>query len=79
MEGWIILGLILACIIGVGIFSRGRSRKLRVTLANNEIRHFTRPWYYFWLFDGSKMVSFRKEDGTRIRIASHWIISIEDE
>ena len=36
-------------------------KKVKVTVANNEILHLERHWYDFWLFDTNKFMSFTQE------------------
>jgi hypothetical protein len=55
------------------------AKKLKVTLANNEIHHWTRPWWYFWIYDGFSAKTFRNEAGRIIKVTNRWVISIEDE
>lgn len=54
------------------------TKKYKVTLANNEVRHLTRTWYDGYN-DIKDMRTFREENKKKIAIASHWIISIEEE
>jgi hypothetical protein len=54
------------------------AKKLKVTVANNNIWHVRRTWLDFWLFDGFKTTSFHVGD-RRVRIANHWILIIEDD
>lgn len=53
-------------------------KKIKVTLANNEVMHLERHWYDYWLLDLGKMMSFWQK-GKRIKISNHWIIKIEEE
>jgi len=53
-------------------------KKVKVTVANNEVLHLERHWYDWWLFDTTKFMSF-VQNGIRIRLAVHWILKIEPE
>jgi len=53
-------------------------KKVKVTVANNQILHLERRWYDYWWFDGAKFMSFWL-NGKRIKLAIHWILKIEDE
>lgn len=53
-------------------------KHLIITTADFKELHVTKPWYYFWIFDGTDFKSFRLKD-KRVRIAKHWIIKIEEE
>lgn len=54
-------------------------KKLKVTLANNEIHHWKRPWWFFWWFDGFNRTAFMNEAGKVIKVTNRWIISVEEE
>ena len=53
-------------------------KKVKVTVANNEILHLERHWYDFWLLDTKMFMSF-SQGGKRIRLAVHWILKIGPE
>ena len=53
-------------------------KKVKVTVANNEILHLERHWYDWWLHDTNKFMSFTQK-GKRVRLAVHWILKIEPE
>lgn len=53
-------------------------KKVKVTVANNQVLHLERHWYDYWFLDSGKFMSFW-QDGKRIKIALHWILKIEFE
>lgn len=53
-------------------------KKVKVTVANNQVLHLERNQWDYWLWDGGKFMSFRKA-GKKVKLAVHWILMIEDE
>lgn len=51
------------------------AKKIKVILSNNEVYYVTRPWYFFWIFDGMGSHSYIDEDGELIKFGNHWMIS----
>jgi hypothetical protein len=51
------------------------AKKIKVVLSNNEVYYVTRPWYFFWMFDGFGSHAFVDEDGEIIKFGNHWMIS----
>ena len=72
-----VVGFVLLILIG-----KRRVRWYKVHLANPEqselsvYRTFMDRW---WALDGGKFVTFRREDGRKVRLSTHWIIKIESQ
>lgn len=79
--------IILLAILVIGfsiliIIGKGRIRWYKVYLANPEqsemsvYRTLRDRW---WALDAGAFVTFKREDGHKVRINKHWIIKIESQ
>ena len=84
LASWVIIGIIIAATITAFIMMVLNKKKYyyKVHLANpdqSELRVYRTSLDKFWSLDAPAFVSFRKENGKRVRINKHWIIKIEAE
>lgn len=68
---------LLVVLVALTIFGR-KTKKYKITLANNEIMHVTRrPWD--GMDDDKNGKCYHKEDGKRIWFSNHFTIIKEEE
>lgn len=79
---FIALGVFIASVVTLAIIGKKNKKYYKVLMANPEQSRDDVYWTFWdrlWLGDWGKLLVFRKKDGKRIWLGSHWIQVIEEE